>query len=464
MPDPPFTTLAPPRRSRWRRRLLVLGLLLATPAAGLWAWAAWRLYHDSGEAELAAVEADCLDPGWRLEELEAKRDDPPPAENGALKVLAWAKALPRGEALLAADNLLIDWPPEARLNELQTVALRTVLEPAGPTLDEIRTLPRYSRGRYPVQWAPNPIDSVLPCQDARTVAGWLRADAVLRAEAGDTATALADCRAVFQVSRTVGDEPTGISQLVRISLRAVGVVLLERVLAQGEPPADGLAELQRWLEADEPAPLLLVMARGERAAFMRTADEFYANLSTRERLILGFTPSNGPSRARAAGLRFFNAYVEAARLPSPQWVPRLTELAATLKPGTTPVLLDQLMPNVAKMAEMIQRSYAQMRCAIAAVAAERFRRDKGRWPESLTELVAAGLLPAVPADPFDGEPLRLKWTADGLIVYTVGPGGRGDGSQVIRRETRGAGISLGFQLWDPAARRQPATTPAREGR
>src|SRR5205823_3863301 len=59
---------------------------------------------------------------------------------------------------------------------------------------------------------------------------------------------------------------------------------------------------------------------------------------------------------------------------------------------------------------MFRRSHALTRCAIAALAAERYRRANGRWPESLAELVTAGLLRAVPGDSFDGQPLRLKPT------------------------------------------------------
>src|SRR5205823_3879258 len=56
-----------------------------------------------------------------------------------------------------------------------------------------------------------------------------------------------------------------ISQLVRVAVQAVALQTLERVLAQGEPPADALAALQARLEAEEPAPLLWYGMRGERA-------------------------------------------------------------------------------------------------------------------------------------------------------------------------------------------------------
>ena len=67
-----------------------------------------------------------------------------------------------------------------------------------------------------------------------------------------------------------------------------------------------------------------------------------------------------------------------------------------------------------------------------------------------------GLLREVPADPFDGKPLRCKRTDDGLIVYAVGPDGEDHGGKLDRKNPAGKGNNMGFQLWDVNKRRQPA--------
>src|SRR5207302_5809858 len=71
--------------------------------------------------------------------------------------------------------------------------------------------------------------------------------------------------AAFHAGCSLGDEPFAISQLVRIACQDVAIKSLERVLAQGEPPADHLAALEARLEAEEPAPLFLYAVRGQRA-------------------------------------------------------------------------------------------------------------------------------------------------------------------------------------------------------
>jgi hypothetical protein len=40
-------------------------------------------------------------------------------------------------------------------------------------------------------------------------------------------------------------------------------------------------------------------------------------------------------------------------------------------------------------------------------------------------------MPQVPLDPFTGQPLKLKPTAYGVVVYSVGPDGVDDGGQPL---------------------------------
>jgi hypothetical protein len=93
---------------------------------------------------------------------------------------------------------------------------------------------------------------------------------------------------------------------------------------------------------------------------------------------------------------------------------------------------------------------ALLRCSRAALAAERYRQAHQRWPASLSELVQAGFLSAVPVDPLDGAPPRLLEGAGGLLIYSVGYDGKDDGGKLD---------DLGFRLWDVTNRRQPPPEP-----
>jgi hypothetical protein len=94
----------------------------------------------------------------------------------------------------------------------------------------------------------------------------------------------------------------------------------------------------------------------------------------------------------------------------------------------------------------IKKRKAQVSCAIVMLALERYRRSKGRWPDSLAALAPAQLQ-AVPADPFDGAPLRYRKHPAGVVVYSIGPNRVDDGGDI-------ANLDLGFRLWDPDKRRQ----------
>jgi len=57
-----------------------------------------------------------------------------------------------------------------------------------------------------------------------------------------------------------------------------------------------------------------------------------------------------------------------------------------------------------------------------AIALEAYRRQHDAWPTSLDVLVGERLLPELPIDQFDGEPLRYKVDAnDQPLLYSVGP-------------------------------------------
>jgi len=118
-----------------------------------------------------------------------------------------------------------------------------------------------------------------------------------------------------------------------------------------------------------------------------------------------------------------------------------------------------MIPARDRIADACRRNHAILRCTIVTLAMERFRREKGRWPESIAELVAAGYLKAAPTDPFDGKPLRLKRLADGWLVYATGTDGIDHGGTLDRQKMYQPGNDIGFQLWDVPARRQPPPPP-----
>jgi hypothetical protein len=72
---------------------------------------------------------------------------------------------------------------------------------------------------------------------------------------------------------------------------------------------------------------------------------------------------------------------------------------------------------------------AHKRLAVTALAVERWRiTHGGRPPASLTDLVP-GFLPAPPADPYDGRPLRYLNRTNSYVLYSIGEDLTDDGGQ-----------------------------------
>jgi hypothetical protein len=488
----PEAATVPPRARRRRRWLRVAALVLLPLllVAGFYLY----LYISAEWALQAAVaEADRLEAphGWRLEDLEARRADPPEGRNSADTVLAARRLLPPSwpawdYSLLGEDQeqaneerealrqSLFNLEPAARLDEAQAAALRQELTKAAASLDEARKLAGLPAGRFPITYAPDFISTVMKHpQDARQVAELLGYDALLRAQEQDPDGALTACRALLNAGRSLGDEPMMISQLVRLSSRALAVGRAERALAQGEPSPESLRALQQALEDEEPQDLLLTGARGERAGQQRLmlsleeggvqkttqlvgqipALEGFGEPQVPTHEVLALYAPGAIKSQHAALLRYMTRVVEAAKLPVEQLPAEMARLAATLK--DQPLIVRLVGPSLERVAAACQRSHAQLRCAIAALAAERYRQAHGRWPESLDALVQDGLLTGVPADPYDGAPLRLRRLGDGLVVYSVGPDRHDDGGTIDRKNPNAEGSDLGFRLWDVDRRRQP---------
>ena len=107
----------------------------------------------------------------------------------------------------------------------------------------------------------------------------------------------------------------------------------------------------------------------------------------------------------------------------------------------------------AKLARNFNRTRAELRSAVVALAVQRFRQAEHRSPERADDLVPRYLpyFAPRPADPFDGQPLRWRRLKDGLVIYSVGPDRQDDGGNLDRKNPDRPGSDLGFQLRDGAA-------------
>jgi hypothetical protein len=472
-------------RRHWLKRfiLILLPLLLlalATPAL-LYYWKVNTLLDE------AVAEADRQDPGWRLDDLEAKRAVVSPDENSSPSLIKAKGLMPPDWPFywnVSSDRMkkLSDSEREELIVQLQggasdviernvqyspqaLAALRSEVKRAEEAVREARTLAGRPRGRHPITYAPDGYSTVFPfTQDVRGVANLLSEDASLRAHDGDAHGALEDCRAIINGLRCVGDEPFLISMLVRIAIHHLACEKVERIIGLTEPDEKDLQQIQAMLEEEIETPLFLIGTRGERAMHHR----FLEALAKGEANMAMMTGGAGSAdlffrwapglikRDTAAILHFDSQMVEIAKRPPEKQRDEVKALVAT-HAGDLSVLQRLLLPAYEKVSEASIRDQAQLRCTLVMVAAERYRKKKGHWPESLNDLVPAHLR-ALPIDPFDGKPLRMKRTENGLLIYSVGPDGV-DNQGYLGKHNYQAGTDMGRQLWDVKERRLPYRPP-----
>ena len=440
----------------------------------------------------AVADADRSDPNWRAEVLVSSLKPIPDAKNSALRVSEIADEIggPPANDQAIAWHLLVEADPTERLGADQAATLRSEFGPIEAALAKARALADFPNGRYPgARPAVTTVEAVpktnllrtvpfsRPQDDAVKVAYLLGRDAILRAEANDCEGAAISIRAIFNVGRSFGDEPSRLAQEVRWSITAMVPRYLERVLAQGEVPEHMLAAFQNLLEDEEAQPGLLTALRGDRAAL----DELFGKVvsgklprnaipgvSKLPVLVRFFLDRNTIGETRVQFLERLNELVEAARLPEGE---RENRVEALLNGFTTErrgqgfvagirnSLRDEMLINTYSMASRSRIFVFWRRTAIVAMAAERYRQTRGRWPETFDELVPRWVQ-NLPADPFANGPLHMRRLADGLFLYSVGADQRDDGGKYDPKNRIGRGADAGFRLWDPGRRRQPARSAA----
>jgi hypothetical protein len=425
----------------------------------------------------AIAEVDRLDPGWRLEDLEAHRARPVSARDSAVVLRATRDRLSVPTSLeKEALGMAIGDESGDRLDATARMVLSGFVERNRAVLPALRSLVDRPTGRFDLSTGKNWLEIPLPhLQPLREQVRLLLADAVLRLDGGDADGAMDSCRAAISAARSLLDEPIILSQFVRVACDAQIQETILRVLAAGRPSEPALALIQRLIMDEVDWPITLVGVRGERAfmfdTYRRLADgtltleEFFANADAPRAVpppgLQDHLIQSGSLRTmQRPALELMTRLVDVYRQPSWTWhegIGRFDQMlgaVAAKERGATVEMrvAGMLLPATSSLLHGELRTDALGRSLVLLIAAKRHAMILGRWPSSAEALVPR-FLAAVPTDPMTGRPMRLVMKGGKLIAYSLGIDGRDDGGSVAGSSRRVVekSVDVGFELSIPGA-------------
>ena len=319
------------------------------------------------------------------------------------------------------------------------------------TLDLIRRAADRDTCRYQRDWTRPSYEMLLPeLQSLRNVARLLVLEARREAADGNAADALHDVARIQRIGRHAASEPILISNLVGIAIDTMALETLAQVLPTLRKSDLATLDSSDIRDLVTTPPAMASHFYGEEAfglsVFADVSDN-QLSVPTLTDLLINGQPQPSTLRmlplsllyrvfflpADLAGYRSIMAQYQAAASrtePYPDLTKRIDTIETQTRDRSPGILTSMVVPALGAVFKAQTRSVAHHRAATALVAATKERLETGAVPETFDEL-AAQLVPPASRDPFTADqPLFMKQTDDGLLVYSIGPDGEDDGGPV----------------------------------
>ncbi len=284
--------------------------------------------------------------------------------------------------------------------------------------------------RFPVDFSGG-ANTLLPhAQEMRTISRLLTLNAHVHAHDGEYQQVLRDVTAIFAASDSLSGEPTLISQLVRIAVHAIGSHLAVQMLPHSRWNEEDLKNLQIVIGRARFRQEMLNAFHGERVIFLTSGGVGSVRVGT----VVLFRDANA-----LKALELFRMSADGLAKSWPEALRKQQEIDTQIKTMGSSALSKLTYMTVMLMFPSFKpgviagaRAEARQNCAMAIIAAQRYRLQHGELPASLDDINA--LIPGDPdersgrlTDPFDGLPLRFKSADNQLLIYSVGDNKTDDG-------------------------------------
>lgn len=233
---------------------------------------------------------------------------------------------------------------------------------------------------------------------------------------------------MLRLARLWESEPGLVSFLVSIAVRGIAVQALYEPLTLGPISSESRKNLDAELARQDDSQGIVGALKRERALGFATIEQFVGQVKP----ALWVSMVGWPMKSFYLGA--IDLYDEQLQLAGRSWYeiqdrlgPRNKATGAwNSQPAATGygVLADLLLPSLRAAYDANSRNLAMLRALRILNALQQYEDQNGHEARGLEDL---SLPKEATIDPFSGQPLKLKHTADGWIIYTVMRNGVDDG-------------------------------------
>lgn len=427
------------------------------------------------------AEIDRRDPHWTLDAIEARRPNCAPEKNSIAYLMSFQQALAAFVDQDRTNRLERETSVETAVNRQLSVQqysnLVVQLDENRSLVTNLALLSNMPNGRAQLDWPLNHLQLKMPHLDAcRHAIYVLQADFERSIQESRTNDATRRIIAMFNLSAALKDEPAGISQLIRLTIRQTTSELLQRWLAMGEPNNADLVQLRNLIQFERMDNLLLAACRGERALWFRFFEslrsgamplaDVLAQVSSHSEELPDLALKLGTTLVASELVedqRFmFDALTRCCDLAKDRWdmhwgqwrafdayaVAAREQAQAEKRLG----LGVRFLPNLKMVGVSALSDQDRLLLTDVALACELYRRKTHQWPTMLEELCPE-YFESEPRFPSSRGGIRVDRAADGIILWDS----TGAAFEAVEFDpTKGVSqlkVRCRFPLYDPNYRR-----------
>jgi|GEM_PF-4351387 len=340
--------------------------------------------------------------------------------------------------------------------------LRSVLARWQPTLDDMHTAAsKGAAARYSTRFADGFAMDFAEPGGLPNATHILKVQAFILARDGDSVGVSRNIRTMLKASTSLGNFPLQAPQFERVLLVSDVVRTLQALLPHLEFSGAELDEMKRELGALGFDRGLYNALIGERVfgllAFqtpepsLRAFATDYAAATFSEEDIRGLlnNVSFNIDQDRQTFEDLMSQNIAIAKLPPAERMSKATvgrDFSERTKNGTptarrTATFSILFVPAFDVIFDFTAMGEARRDAGVVAIAIQQFRLRENKPPQALSELVPE-FLPAIPIDPYDGQPLKYDLNSNRYVVYSVGNNRQDDGGSVANAADLGAEVLL----------------------